>query len=237
MTDPMNPPIAPGAPVVPAKPRRGCFFYGCITAVILAVIIIVAGVAGYLALKKKVTSWVAQYTDTQPMTIPTVNMSKEDMDALKKRFEAFDQAVRNNKPTEPMVLTSDEINALILSSPDAQAFKGKIYVTLDGDKAKGDLSLPLDDLAKSPLFSMVKGRYLNGSCTFSVSLQNGVLYVSPDSVTVKGNPLPDQFIQGLRTQNFATSMTNDANAMAVINNLQDIQIKDSKLTIIPKTTK
>lgn len=223
------------APVsTPEKPKRGCFFYGCITGIVLLVIVIIAGIAGVYVVKKKINSFVVQYTDTQPMTMPTVNLSSEEIARVKGRFKDFETAVREGKATSPLVLNSDEVNVLITSSDAAKDVKGKFYVSLDGDKVKGDVSIPLDEFAKSPILSAAKGRYLNGSGTFNVSLHNGELVVSPDSIKVKGNELPDQFMAGIRNVNFASGVTNDASAMSTLNKLQEIDVKDGKLTVVPK---
>ncbi len=57
--------------------------------------------------------------------------------------------------SEPLVLSSDDLNALIEDKPE---MKGKIYVTVEGDEVKGRVSIPLGELG----LPMVKGRYLNG---------------------------------------------------------------------------
>ena len=41
-------------------------------------------------------------------------------------------------------------------------------------------------------------------------------------------------MQGLRNANFAQTITNQPGAMAVLQNLQDIQVKDGKLIVVPK---
>ena len=81
-----------------AKPRRGCFFYGCITGLVLLVLVLGALMVGLHYVKKLVN----QYTDTQPMEMPTVQMSQGEMDKVKQRFEAFQQAVREQRPTPPL---------------------------------------------------------------------------------------------------------------------------------------
>src|SRR6266571_5832859 len=104
------PPVTPASQ--PAK-RRGCFFYGCIT---VLVIIVLIGIAGFFAIRyglNKFTAFVEQYTDTTPMTLPTIPMSSADYQQLDKRVTAFADAVNARKATPPLVLTGDEINALI----------------------------------------------------------------------------------------------------------------------------
>jgi len=215
----------------PAKARRGCFFYGCITCLVLALIVVLGIIAGAYFVKKKVNSLVENYTDSQPMSLPAVQMSKDDVAQLKKRLDAFEQSVRDHKPTEPLVLTSDEINALLEDSTLSQQFKGKVHVSLDGDKVKADLSLPLESFG----FKMYKGRYLNGSGTFDVSLHGVVVDVTPDTINVKGHPLPDAYMQAFRNQNFAASLNKDSNASPVLAGIQEIEVKDSKLIVIPKS--
>ena len=214
----------------PPKPRHGCFFYGCISGLVLLLLTAVGGLIALHYGKKALTGLINQYTDTQPMALPTVQISSADLEKLKKRFESFEEAVRAGHPTPPLVLSADEINALLASSPDKQQLKGKLYVSFDGDRVKGQLSLPLGDLG----WKMFKNRYLNGSGTFNVSLRNGVLFVAPQTVEVKGKPVPEMYMQGLRNANFAAGLTNQPDSMTVLQNLEDIQVKDGKLIVTPK---
>ena len=207
-----------------AKPRRGCFFYGCITSLVLLVIVLV-GILAALHYAKKLVNL---YTDTQPVELPTVQMPPGDVDKLKQRFAAFQDAVRGRRVTEPLVLTADDINALIASGPGQQDLKGKFYVNLEGDQCKAELSLPLN---------MFKGRYLNGSGTFNLAFRNGVLFVSPQTVTVKGKPLPENYMREIRKQNLAAKLASDPEAAAVLQGLEDIQVKDGKLLLLPKDKK
>jgi hypothetical protein len=214
----------------PPKPRRGCLFYGCITGLVLLLVVAIGGVVAVHYAKKALTGLVNNYTDTQPMALPTVQMSAADLDKLKKRFAAFEDSVKAGRPTPPLELTADEINALIASGSGKDSMKGRLYLSFDGDRVKGELSLPLKDIG----WKMVRDRYLNGSGTFNVALRNGILFVAPQTITVKGKPVPEMYMQGIRNANFAASLTNQPDAMAVIQGLQDIQVKDGKLTVVPK---
>jgi hypothetical protein len=216
----------------PPKPRRGCFFYGCIISLVLLLLIAIGGVVAVHYAKKALTGLINEYTDTQPMALPKVQMPPAELERLKQRFTAFEEAVKADRPTAPLELSADEINALIASGPDKQEFKGKVYVSFDGDRVKGELSLPLKELG----WKMVSNRYLNGSGTFNVSLRNGVLFVSPQTIEVKGKQVPEMYMQGIRAQNFAQGLTNDPSSMTVLGKLQDIQIKDGKLLVVPKAT-
>jgi hypothetical protein len=208
------------------KPRRGCFFYGCITGVALLVLMLALLFLGLCYVKHLVN----RYTDTKPMELPTVHLSPAEAAQVKERFEAFQQAVREQRPTKPLVLSADDINALIASGGEQEAWKGKVYVSLDDDKLKGQVSVPLQDVG----LSMFKGRYLNGSATFNLSFRNGRLSVTPQTIQVKGEPLPEVYLQQIRKQNLAVALTNDPGAAAVLRGLEEIAVKEGKLVIEPK---
>ena len=210
----------------PPKPRRGCGFYGCITGVVLLVMMLGALLLGWHYVKKMVV----RYTDTKPAELPTVQMSPAEMAQAKERVESFQQAVREHRATKPLTLTADELNALIASGGDQQGLKGKVYVSLDGDQLKGDLSVPLHDVG----LSMFKSRYLNGSATFNLSFRDGKLSVTPQTIHVKGEPLPEIYLREIRKQNLAFAFTNDPAAASVLQGLEEIQVKEGKLVIAPK---
>jgi hypothetical protein len=212
-----------------AKPRRGCFFYGCITGLVLLVMVLGALMVGLHYVRKMVN----QFTDSRAMELPTVQMSPGEIDKLKQRVEAFQKAVREQRFTEPLVLAADDINALITSAPELQAFKGKFYVSLEGDHVKGEVSVPLREIG----LGIFKGRYLNGSATFILSFTNGGLSVMPQTMLVKGTPVPEVYMQEIRKQNLAAGVTNEPAAMAVLQGLQDIQVQEGKLVVVPKEKK
>jgi hypothetical protein len=212
-----------------AKPRRGCVFYGCITGLVLLVLVLGGLMVGLHYVRKMVN----QYTENGPMELPALQMSQGEIGKVKQRFEAFQTSVRDQRPTEPLELTADDINALIASGSDQQALKGKFYVSLDGDKLKGEVSVPLQQIG----LSMFKGRYLNGNATFSLSFRNGALSVSPQTINVKGKPLPETYMREIRKQNLAEGFTSETNAVAVLQGLEDIQVKDGKLVVVPKAKK
>jgi len=212
-----------------AAPRqRGCFFYGCIIASILAVLMVILfAVIGFFAYRFA-NQLVEQYTATAPRELPKVQMPAEQRGALKDRVESFRKAVDAGTPVEPLVLTSDDLNALIEEDGE---LKGKIYVKVEGDKVKGQLSFPLDALAKGPFRSMFQGRYLNGEADLKASLQDGVLIVTLDSIEVNGQRPPDQMMTELRQQNLAKDVYKNPKNAETIRKLQSLEIKDGKIIL------
>jgi hypothetical protein len=209
-----------------AKARRGCFFYGCIVGLLMMFVVVVAGLLGLRYAKKMVTD----FTDTSPATLPTVNLPPAEIDQLNKKVDGFREGLRNKTATAPLTLSADELNALIATNPDLQQLKGKLYVSIEGDQLKGQVSVPMEDLGL-PAF---RGRYLNGKATFSLALKNGMLRLTAQHITVKDKPMPDIYMQKIRTQNFGKNINSDPRASAALNNFQEIQVNDGRMTFVPK---
>ena len=79
-----------------------------------------------------------------------------------------------------------------------------------------------------------KGRHLNGGTTLKVSLENGVLFVSPQSLVVKGKPVPEAFMAQIRGQNFAKDVGQSPQVAGAIRKLESIVVRDGTIAITPR---
>jgi hypothetical protein len=68
-------------------------------------------------------------------------------------------------------------------------------------------------------------------------MQNGVLVVTPENIVVKGKPLPALYMDKIRTVNLASSFNVDRRAASALSHLQEIQVKDGRLLVVPKPPK
>ena len=229
----MNPQAPPPVP----KKARGCFFYGCITSLVLLLVVLLGGYIAVHVAIKKMERMVADYTDTAPAQLPKSELSSEQMKNLKARTDAFSKAVSAHSNTPPLVLTSQELNALIANNSNSTATSNMIYVSLEGDAIKGQVSFPLDGLEQAmPTLKMfhLKGRYLNGACLMQAGVTNGVLGVYIRSLEVKGKPLPAQFMSQLSQKNLADDYNNNPNNTTPFDKYESITVKDSTMIITPK---
>jgi hypothetical protein len=221
-------------PVQPVK-RHGCFFYGCITCIVLVLIVAITGFFAVRYGLNKFAAFVERYTETAPMALPKTQMAEAEYQSLDKRVTAFADALRARKPVPPLELNSDEINALIANQPDWKQLKGKVFVKIEDDKITGQVSLPMDDIAnRVPGLSRLKGRFLNGSAAFKVSLTNGLLSVTLQSVEVKGQSPSGQTMAALKSVNFAQNATQDPKTAEALAKLESVEVKDGKLVVTPK---
>lgn len=208
------------------KRQRGCLFYLVIAAVVLLLFILVALFVGAQVARRMLN----EFTDAQPLSLPVSSLPAAQADEARTRVRTFEQAVSAERTTPVLELSSDQINALVATEPQFQAFRGKVFVTLEGSEVKGMVSVPMEQLGM-PMF---KGRYLNADVTLAVSFRNGSLQILPETVLVKGKPLPSVYMEKLRRQNFGQDVAQNPRWSMALERLQSIEVKDSKLIIIPK---
>ena len=211
-------------PALPQKKKHGCLFYGCLTVLILAV---VGGFTVFFGARYMIKSLVNNYTESSALELPPVNLTQAQQDELKRRIDAFKAALDGKVSTPPLVLSADEINAMLAWQPE---FKGRAHVAIEDNRVKATVSIPLDKLA----LPGAKGRYLNGAATLNVVLLSGQLFVTAQSVEVRGKPLPEQFMAGLRSRNLAADATNNPDTAAAISKIESLEIKGGQVIITPK---
>ena len=132
-----------------ARPRqRGCFFYGCVIASVLTVLLIIMlAVLAFISVRF-FYGLVDQWTSPAPTELPSVQSSEDERKTVRDRILEFRTAIEAGTAVDPLVLTSEDLNALIEDSPD---FRGKVYARVEGDKLKAQISIPLDHLEVRPL--------------------------------------------------------------------------------------
>jgi hypothetical protein len=207
--------------------KRGCFFYGCLTLIVVLFLGVLTAVVVAVYATKKLSAMAITYTDTAPVQLEKVEVTPAELKAIEQRVATFQQALENQSQAQELTLSVQEINALIANAPSFKALKDKLFVSIDGNRIRGQVSWPLDDIGKFKL----KGRYLNGEVAFRLSLANGRLGVYVDDLKVKGQPLPATLLTVFRGQNLAEGMQNDPETAARIQKFDSIKVEDGKLTL------
>ncbi|WP_436716551.1 hypothetical protein U8335_03805 [Roseiconus lacunae] len=199
--------------------NKGCLI-GCLVAGGLFVgAILCAGVGIYMLASKAVDT----YTSTTPAKLETVEYTEEEMAALKSRVESFREKLNAGEtPEEDLELTADDINAWIATDEN---LKGKFFVEIKDDQVHGDVSLPLDGMP------MGEGRYFNGSGTFDVSMEGGVLIVTMQQAEVNGDPVPESVMQGFRSENLANEIYKKPENAEFMRKFEDIRIEDNRFIL------
>jgi hypothetical protein len=227
--------------VFPSKPypmpRRphGCFFYGCLISGGLALLFVVAvGVFSYMAYRSLVR-FVEENTATAPRELPKVALPDAAELSLKARIESFKKAIDAGEPTEPLILTADDLNALIEEDP---RWKGQAYLTIEGEKLGGKVSIPLDTFgdALGPLgLGLLRGRYFNGEVELKAALKDGILNVLIESLEVNGRRLPKEFADVVKKT--TVEISKDPDIAEDLQKVESLEVKDGKIIIKGRATK
>lgn len=218
-----------------AGKSRGCFFYGCVFSLVGLALLTLSMAVGAFLLYRSTMQYFEMYTSSEPAEIPKAHITeKQQRDAL-ERFQAFREAVEAERPTDPLVLDGDDLNALIQESPK---FKDHVYVEIDDDKIKAKVSLPLDELFET---SLTRGRYLNGEADIKAEIDDGELTVKIESVSVDGKPLPEAFREMLDRPNIVLEFDKDLKdhpeRHAFLRGIKELEIDDGKVTLTPRDFK
>ena len=211
---------------MPTKRRRGCLFYGCLTSCVLLIFMLLGLLLGLRHLKKMITD----FTDAQPIALPAAEYSPAQVKEVNQRIESFQAAVEAHRTTEPLALSAEDLNLLVATRPEVKGLRGKLHVAIEDNQLQTQVSLPLAEMG----LPMFKGRYLNGTATLGVSLQDGQLTVTAQGIASKGKALPAIYEEKIRQQNLAAKLNTDARFSTAVGNLQSLEIKEGKVILLAK---
>lgn len=203
----------------------GCLLWGCLSVVLLMIVGTVGvGIAGY----SFYTTQVKKYTAEKPVELPLVEYAPEDLEEIESRIQEFKETVEKGETPGEIVLTADDINALISQNKD---LKGRVFVSIGEGQVSADVSMPTDAIPGA------KGRYFNASVTLNVSLEQGVLIVTVEDAETNGEPVPPVFMNALRKENLAKDVYKDPKTAEIIRRFDRLIIEDNRIILKPATKK
>jgi hypothetical protein len=214
--DPGQPPVTPEGLIEPKK--RGCLFWGCIISLILIVCIggcITIGLYSVVRVAKN-------FTSEKPQPLPEYKPRPGEVEEVQKRIQKFREGAED-QPAE-LILTADDLNALASRSPDLKEIKGKGYIRIEGDKIYLDLSIPLEGV---PFLS---DRYLNATVHLEPAIVGGRPWLSIGEATANGQPIPQEFMEGLRQKNILSKLE-DPKILDFARTAKTVEVKDGKIVL------
>lgn len=220
------------------KPNRTlpCLVLGCVG--VLIAVTALGVLVGFFAYKG-MTGLVENFTDVEPMELPDPGVTEADYESAKARLDAFKAAVQSNQPTDPLIITSKDINSMIKFDPEFQGGRDNMVVTIEGDRVIGQCSVPLDAISEAialPGVGILKGRHFNGTAEFDVFMRNGLLYVHLMGLSIKGEPIPEEFTMEMQKQNLAEDFNRQGQLDPVMQVIDSIEVKDGQITVTPKNS-
>ncbi len=216
----------------PLPPKSNAGKYIGIGCLVIFLIFIALGYGGYRALMGYMEDTVAEYTESEsrelpkPMTLESASGQTLDM------FDDFVYALKNDEAAYPLVLDAEQINQIISYHHDFVAFADKVHVNINDSLISAEVSAPLDMLKE--MSQVFAGRYLNGALELDVELKNGRFEVYIESVEVRGEQVPEEIMQQVRTENFAKEFNKKKDNRDLVEKLESIKIDGDIIEIIPK---
>lgn len=214
------------APAV-KKPRSFLFYLAVAVGILL-----LSSLAAVLGLGLYARGLIIANTDAAPAALPPApEMTDAEYAELSKKVDAFREGLRSGGDIPELSLRASDINALIARrSTSTDRVGDMVRVAIAGDKIRADLTLPLD---KAPL-PLPRGRFLNASASFDVSMKDGVLIVTADGLSLKGKPLAPALLSRLRSENLARDAYRDPKNAEALRRIGGIEIKDDVIVIKPR---
>ncbi len=204
------------------KEGHGCFWWGCLT---LIIVIVGAIVALFFGAKYALNKVVDTYTVTAPMDLPKMNLATADGERILANVKEFVDGVKRGETRAPLVLSGEELTAaLIKQEPTLQ---DRVYLTVEDNKLRAQISFPLDSFG-------YEGRYINGWATFNGGLANDRLEVYLEDAEFNGKPLPEEILTRARNQNFGKDAYDKKENADFLKKLESIQLENGKVKITAK---
>jgi hypothetical protein len=215
------------------RPGKGCFFYGCLTFI---VILVASAIGTYFGTRKAVQLAMENYLQTSPMTLPKSALSDAERREAIARFENAFDASQKGRPTPPLELSIDELNAALASTGVLGPLKDQAYLRMETNQLKADISIPLDQFGiwkglGQKLFLKNDGRYLNGTAFLDLKVVEGILDLKVTELLVNGKPLPGTFMATLRTENLAAKANENGEVRNLLQQVQKVEIRDNRIIL------
>ena len=204
----------------------GCSVLGLFAVGILLLVLWPAGYFGVRLARRQIS----QFTETQPVRIPAATLSADQTAAVAQRVDSFRSALREGRTAEPLVLSAQDINALIANYPDLHPFRDHLFVTLGTNEMTAQFSFPAEQLG----LEHMRGRYINGEGKVILIVHDGSVIITLDPTTEKGVPVPETLRRAVRGFNLADGVSHDPAAAIEATKVQGVEIRDGTLIIKPR---
>lgn len=184
-----------------AKRSASWVNYALIGAFGLAAFAMVVIIAVSLLVPSMIQNTIERYTSAQPMHVAVQRLPEAQQEALDKRVDAFGDAIEGGTTPEPLILTGEDLNSLLQKLWEDEEIPGQMSLRIEDGRLRSDLSIPLEEgIEIGPFKPDVGGRYLNGTVTFKVGLNENGLKADIERFVVNGKPLPGWIIGGIERE-------------------------------------
>jgi hypothetical protein len=214
--------------IEPPPPQKGmgCFAKGCLTLVVFGLILVAACFAGYYwGLRHHSALMRGFYWLTRthmlaesPTEVPRYQPAEGEMEAIKERWDVFENAVRQHESAE-IELTANDLNALIERN---RRLRGQVFISADGNRLRVQTSIPLQEYLHR------KGYYLNADVTIQSDGLHSFDQPRLSAIVINGQSVPGDVLDwkydSRPLQHYLTEFQEK-------NNVNSFEIRDGKVIL------
>ncbi len=220
----------PPPPPLPPKSNAGKYIgIGCL---VIVLIFIGLGYAGYRMVVGLMNDVVAEYTDVEARELPAPMASRGESGATLDMFDEFVYSVKNDVAVESLALDAEQINQIINYHPEFAGVAEHVFIKINENLVSAEVSIPLDGLKE--MSELFVGRYLNGAIELDLELKNERFEVYAESIEVNGKKIPEEYMSQFRTENLAKDFNKKRENKELIEKLESIEIEGGVVTVVPK---
>ena len=172
-----QPPYPPGYPNQPGYPQQpgypppqrqgmGCFAKGCITVVVVLMLlgVLLGGAAWY------VFNSFQAFVSTSPVSVRSFQASDAQYQDVTRRYTEFIQALNAGRAAT-FSLSADDLNTLLNRDPEFKKNRGRMFVDIKDSDIMAEASFPIENNGSSRRGA--QKAYFNGRVYFSASYTDG----------------------------------------------------------------
>lgn len=206
------------------KDGSGCLKFGCMTMVVLLLLLIGGGIYGVYWLKNAAE----KYLSDEPATLPVISATDEEIDELNARFEAGVVQFLDGEQVD-LSISARDLNVLVASQPGFCNAQGRVYFEMKNERLSVQASIPFEATNVESL----NGKWLNGDAQVSVAVADGKLAAYIHQFYVNNEPIPELIMKLLRGKNLLEGAEKEMpiEMRELLHRLESVEIADGKFRI------
>ena len=225
----MDPPPVRQTPPPPVPRGIGCFAKGCLTLVVIVVVLGIVMIGGGLFV---VNRGINMFTANAPVQIQMRSATPTELQLAKAKLDSLRSAIRNRAETT-IEFTADDINALLQNEPEFRGARNHSRVGIADSIVSLDLSAPLD----SAQWSRLKRRWFNGNIQFGFSYVDDNFNFDVRSAEANGYQFPRVLLKLMQSFNrslndsFRRESARHGDATDLWRNIRMATVQNDKLVV------
>ena len=179
----------------------GCFAKGCLSLVVIVVVLGTVLIGGGVFV---VNRGINMFTAAAPVQFQMRPATSAELQLAKAKLDSLRSAIRNRVETT-IEFTAGDINALLQNEPEFRGARNHSRVAMANSIVSLDFSAPLDSAHWSRLSSRLKGRWFNGNIQFGFSYVDDNFNFDVRSAEANGYQFPRVLLSAEFMQSFNRS--------------------------------